>query len=116
MLREAHGANIINVAVAMKGRFGVWTNSKMDGIIEKDQRLREGPVAAEDRKLDFDELSDDEEVMMTGLMWSLYMGLGWVGKPTSVNAETRGLEAEATTGTWKSAELRLLDCQRLVGT
>ena len=34
----------------------------MDSIIDKDQRLSEGPVVAEDRKLDFEELSDDGEV------------------------------------------------------
>ena len=36
----------------------------MDSAIDKAQRLSEGPVVAEDRKLDFEELSDDEEVML----------------------------------------------------
>ena len=36
----------------------------MDSVIDKDQRLSEGHVEAEDRKLDFEELSDDEEVSL----------------------------------------------------
>ena len=34
----------------------------MESVIDKDQRFSEGQVLAEDRKLDFEELSDDEEV------------------------------------------------------
>ena len=47
----------------MTERLGVRTeeNSKMDSVIDKDQRLNEGQVVAEDRKL---ELSDDEEVVL----------------------------------------------------
>ena len=40
-------------------------NSKMDSVIDKDQRLSESQVEAEYRKLDFEELSDDEEVRAT---------------------------------------------------
>ena len=36
----------------------------MDSVIDKDQRLSEGHVEAEARKLDFEELSDDEEVAL----------------------------------------------------
>ena len=47
-------------------RLGVRTevNSKMDSVIAKDQRLSEGKVEAEDGKLDFEELSDDEVVTL----------------------------------------------------
>ena len=38
------------------------SNSKMEGVIDKDQRLSEGRVEAEDGKLDFEESSDDAEV------------------------------------------------------
>ena len=34
----------------------------MESVIDKDRRLSEGQVVAEDGKLDFEELSDDEEV------------------------------------------------------
>ena len=34
----------------------------MEGVIDKDQRLSEGRVEAEDGKLDFEESSDDTEV------------------------------------------------------
>ena len=40
------------------GRIGV------DSVIDKDQRLSEGHVEAEARKLDFEELSDEEEVAL----------------------------------------------------
>ena len=36
----------------------------MKGVIDKDQRLSEGRVEAEDGKLDFEESSDDEEVAL----------------------------------------------------
>ena len=80
----------------------------MEGVIDKDQRLSEGRVEAEDGKLDFEESSDDEEVALllpwkgaderdppeadirdvpeasgtqrrTGFIWSLCMGLGRYG-------------------------------------
>ena len=35
---------------------------QQEGVIDKDQRLSEGRVEAEDGKLDFEESSDDEEV------------------------------------------------------
>ena len=34
----------------------------MEGVIDKDQRLSEGRVEAEDGKVDFEEFSDDTEV------------------------------------------------------
>ena len=37
---------------------------QQDGIIDKDQRLSEGRVEAEDGKLDFEESSDDEEIAL----------------------------------------------------
>ena len=40
------------------------SNSKIEGVIDKDQRLSEGRVEAEDGKLDFEESSDDEEVAL----------------------------------------------------
>ena len=39
-------------------------NSKMDSVIDKDQRLSEGQVEAEDRKLDCEVLLDDEKVAL----------------------------------------------------
>ena len=45
-------------------RTGVRTksNSRKEGVIDKDKRLSEGRVEAEDGKLDFEESSDDTEV------------------------------------------------------
>ena len=77
----------------------------MEGVIDKDQRLSEGRVEAEDGKRDFEESLDDTEVELllpgrvlmsairrgrisemwrerrvpsgrTGFIWSLCMGLG----------------------------------------
>ena len=112
-------------------RLGVRTNSKMDSVIDKDQRLSEGPVVDDDRKLDFEELSGDEEVTIhlprkgaderdpLGVEIRDVPGVpvtqreDWfnveplqgarpkwnrVGRPTPVNEETIGLEAEATGG------------------
>ena len=39
-------------------------NSKMDSVIDKDRRLSEGQAEAEDGKLDFEELTHDEEVTL----------------------------------------------------
>ena len=36
----------------------------MDSVIDKEQRLSEGHPEAEDRKLDFEDLTDDEEVAL----------------------------------------------------
>ena len=40
------------------------SSSKIEGVIDKDQRLGEGRVEAEDGKLDFEESSNDEEVAL----------------------------------------------------
>ena len=47
-------------------RTGVRTQSKskMEGVLDKDQRLGEGRVEAEDGKLDYEDSSDDEEVKL----------------------------------------------------
>ena len=36
----------------------------MDSVIDKEQRLSEGHSEAEDRKLDLEDLTDDEEVAL----------------------------------------------------
>ena len=36
----------------------------MEGVLDKDQRLDEGRVEAEDGKLDYEDSSDDEEVKL----------------------------------------------------
>ena len=36
----------------------------MDSVIDKEQRLSEGHCEAEDRKMDFEDLADDEEVAL----------------------------------------------------
>ena len=45
-------------------RTGVRTqlNSRMERVIDKDQKLSEGWIVTEDGKLDFEESSDDTEV------------------------------------------------------
>ena len=50
----------------LQERTGVTTqsNSKMEGVLDKDQRLGEGRVEAEDGKLDYEDSSDDEEVKL----------------------------------------------------
>ena len=39
-------------------------SSKMDSVIDKEQRLSEGHSKVEDRKMDFKDLTDDEEVAL----------------------------------------------------
>ena len=86
----------------------------MDSVIDKDQRLSEGHVEAEDRKLDFEELSDDEEVALhlprKGADERDPQGLeirdvpgppvtqreDWFNMEPLHGARPRGLEAEAT--------------------
>ena len=36
----------------------------MDSVIDKEQRLSEGQSEVEDRKIDFEDLTDDEEVAL----------------------------------------------------
>ena len=45
---------------------GVWTgsNRKMEGVLDKDQKLDEGRMEAEDGKLNLEDSSDDEEVKL----------------------------------------------------
>ena len=97
----------------------------MDGVLDKNQKLSEGRVEAEDGKLDFEKSSDDTEVELllprkganervppgqisemcrkrrvlsgrTGLIWRLKWNRA--GRPSGVLEEPRGLEAEASGG------------------
>ena len=36
----------------------------MDSVIDKEQRLSEGHLEVEDRKMDFEDVTDDEEVAL----------------------------------------------------
>ena len=57
---------VARIEKTLMERLGIRTeeNSKMDSVIDKDQKLGEGQVVAKDRKLDFEELSDDEQLAL----------------------------------------------------
>ena len=62
-------------------------SSRVDSVIDKEQMLSEGHSEAEDRKMDFEDLTDDDEVALN---------LPQKGRPTLVIEEPRGLGPEAT--------------------
>ena len=80
-------------------------SSQMDSVIDKEQRLSEGHSEAEDRKMDFEDLTGDEEVAVSlprkGAEEREPSGeeiRDLPGATVSVIEEPRGLGTEATGG------------------